>query len=515
MNGHDMIEKKGERIMPAKFLMVQGTSSSAGKSLLVTALCRIFARQGIRVAPFKAQNMSNNAAVCPDGAEIGRAQAVQAAAAGVEPRAEMNPILIKPEGDSRSQVVVMGRAWKTLSAGEYYQHKADLWDAITRALARLSAQYDLVIMEGAGSPAELNLKPGDLVNMAVALHTGSPVLLVGDVDRGGIFAQLLGTLWLLPAEEQALVKGLVVNKFRGDLALFQEGVSILEQKGKVPVLGVIPYIKDLYIPEEDAVALETIQSLDAQPEGVVDIAVIHLPRISNFDDFDPLSSEPGVRLRYVDAQLSLGKPDAIILPGTKSTVADLAWLQANGLAEAIRRHAGNGGAVVGICGGYQMLGRSILDPQHVEAQVEDTRGLELLEIETSFNGEKATHRIQACIGSGPGWLSGLAGSKLEGYEIHMGKTASASPWLEILQRSGREVQEVDGAVSADGRIWGCYVHGIFGNDAFRQAWLKSLGWAERSSPANLFAGALDYLADQVETAMDMQRLEHIIWGEGV
>jgi adenosylcobyric acid synthase len=234
--------------MSAKFLMVQGTSSSAGKSLLVTALCYIFARRGIRVAPFKAQNMSNNAAVCPDGAEIGRAQAVQAVAAGVEPAAEMNPILIKPEGDSRSQVVVMGRAWKTLSAGEYYQHKVDLWDAITQALARLGSQYELIIMEGAGSPAELNLKPGDLVNMAVALHTGSPVLLIGDVDRGGIFAQLLGTLWLLPPDEQALVKGLVVNKFRGDLTLFQDGVKILEERGKVPVLGVIPYIKDLHIP---------------------------------------------------------------------------------------------------------------------------------------------------------------------------------------------------------------------------------------------------------------------------
>lgn len=501
--------------MPAKFLMVQGTSSSAGKSLLVTALCRIFARRGIRVAPFKAQNMSNNAAVCPDGAEIGRAQAVQSVAAGVEPSAEMNPILIKPEGDARSQVVVMGHAWNTLSAGEYYQHKAYLWDAITQALARLSAQYELVIMEGAGSPAELNLKPGDLVNMAMALHTGSPVLLIGDVDRGGIFAQLLGTLWLLPPDEQALVKGLIVNKFRGDLALFQDGVNILEQKGKVPVLGVIPYIKNLHIPEEDAVVLETIQQPESQTESVVDIAVIHLPRISNFDDFDPLSSEPGVRLRYVDTQLSLGRPDTIILPGTKSTVADLAWLQASGLAKAIRRHARNGGAVVGICGGYQMLGRSILDSQHVEAQVEETQGLGLLEIETSFNGKKATHRIQARIGNGPGWMRELAGSKLEGYEIHMGKTASASPWLEILQRSGQQVQEADGAASANGRIWGCYVHGIFGNATFRQAWLKSLGWAEQSSSVNLFAGALDYLADQVETAMDMQRLEHIIWDEGV
>jgi adenosylcobyric acid synthase len=504
--------------MSAKFLMVQGTSSSAGKSLLVTALCHIFARRGIRVAPFKAQNMSNNAAVCPDGAEIGRAQAVQAAAAGVEPAVEMNPVLIKPEGDSRSQVVVMGRAWKTLSAGEYYQHKAELWDAIEQALARLSSQYKLVIMEGAGSPAELNLKLGDLVNMAVALHTASPVLLIGDVDRGGIFAQLLGTLWLLPPEEQALVKGLVVNKFRGDLALFQDGVKILEEKGNVPVLGVIPYIKDLHIPEEDAVALESLLQPAAQPESMVDIAVIHLPCISNFDDFDPLSSEPGVRLRYVDSPLPLGRPDAIILPGTKSTVADLAWLQANGLAEAIRQRARNGGAVVGICGGYQMLGCSIQDPEHIEAQVNETQGLGLLEIETLFRGEKSTNRIQACIGSGPSWMRELVGSELEGYEIHMGKTASASPWLEILRRSNRPVQGMDGAVSGDGRIWGCYVHGIFENSAFRHAWLKSLGWAaplaERPSSANLFAGALTYLADQVESTMDMQLLERIIWGGG-
>lgn len=501
--------------MSAKFLMVQGTSSSAGKSLLVTALCHIFARQGIRVAPFKAQNMSNNAAVCPDGAEIGRAQAVQAVAAGVEPAAEMNPILIKPEGDSRSQVVVMGRAWKTLSAGEYYQHKVDLWDAITQALARLGSQYELIIMEGAGSPAELNLKPGDLVNMAVALHTASPVLLIGDVDRGGIFAQLLGTLWLLPPDEQALVKGLVVNKFRGDLALFQDGVKILEERGNVPVLGVIPYIKDLHIPEEDAVALESLLQPAAQPESMLDIAVIHLPRISNFDDFDPLSSEPGVRLRYVDSPLSLGRPDAIILPGTKSTVADLAWLQANGLAEAIRQRARNGGAVVGICGGYQMLGRSIRDPEHIETQVNETQGLGLLEIDTLFRGEKSTNRIQACVRSGPSWMKELAGSELEGYEIHMGKTASASPWLEILRRSNRPVQGMDGAVSGDGRIWGCYVHGIFDNSAFRYAWLKSLGWAaplaERSFSADSFANALAYLADQVESTLDMQRLEQIIF----
>ncbi len=375
--------------MPAKVLMVQGTSSSVGKSLLSAALCRVFARKGVRVAPFKAQNMSNNAAVCADGAEIGRAQAVQAVAAGIEPTADMNPVLLKPEGNSRSQVVVLGRPWRTLQAGNYYRRKEELWPIVTAALDRLRSAYELVVIEGAGSPAELNLRSADIVNMALACHARAPVLLVGDIDRGGIFAQLLGTLWLLSPEERGLVRGLVVNKFRGDAALFADGVRILEERGGVPVLGVIPYLPALAVPEEDAVALDDTSCRSGEPSrterfpegesrecrsargtywqagrklGTIDIAVIRLPHIANFDDFDPLGAEAGVSLRYVQSLPELGRPHAVILPGTKSTIADLAWLRAQGFAEALRELAAHRTAIVGVCGGYQMLGESSAIP---------------------------------------------------------------------------------------------------------------------------------------------------------
>lgn len=384
--------------------MVQGTTSSSGKSLLVTALCRIFARRGMRIAPFKAQNMSNNAAVCPDGSEIGRAQAVQAMAAGIEPQAEMNPILLKPEADSRCQVVLNGRVWRTVFAREYYHYKPQLWPSVTAALDRLRADYDLVIIEGAGSPAELNLKAGDLVNMAVARYAQSPVLLVGDIDRGGIFAQLLGTLWLLPPEERALVRATVVNKFRGDISLFAEGVRILEERSGIPVLGIVPYLDRVRVPDEDAVAIEERKYLldlritqTTLPSGEVDIVVIRLPRISNFDDFDALVGEPGVHVRYVASPEALGSPHAIILPGSKSTLDDLKWLRTRGLADAIREFAARGGAVVGICGGYQMLGRVIRDPMHIESPEEEVTGLDLLPVETTFASDKATHRVAARI----------------------------------------------------------------------------------------------------------------------
>jgi adenosylcobyric acid synthase len=493
--------------MTAKTLMVQGTSSSAGKSLLVAALCRIFARQGVCVAPFKAQNMSNNAAVCPDGAEIGRAQAVQAMAAGIEPTADMNPILLKPEADARSQVIVMGRPWRTLAAGTYYQHKGELWPVVTGALDRLRAAYELVIVEGAGSPAELNLRQGDLVNMKVARYAGAPVLLVGDVDRGGIFAQLLGTLWLLEPEERDLVKGLVVNKFRGDPDLFTEGVRILEERGGVPVVGVVPYVHDLGIPEEDAVVIESQRPSAPAPE-MIDIAVIALPRIANFDDFDPLAAEPGVQVRYVSSVQALGRPQAVILPGSKSTMADLAWLGAQGLDQAIQALAAGGTAVVGICGGYQMMGRTIRDPDGAESAVEVTPGLGLLPLETVFEREKATHRILARLLGGPGWLAGLTGQMVRGYEIHMGRSQGDAPWLEIIERSGAKVSIRDGTTAGEGSIWGCYIHGMFANQAVRHAWLAGLGWQEdgRSHDASSrgYNAAFERLADEVEAALDME-----------
>lgn len=498
--------------MSAKVLMIQGTMSSAGKSLLVTALCRIYARRGLCVAPFKAQNMSNNAAVCPDGAEIGRAQYTQALACGITPTATMNPILLKPEADARSQVVVMGRPQATLPARTYYRHKQALWETVTDALDSLRQEHDLVIIEGAGSAAELNLKRGDLVNMAVARYVQAPVLLVGDIDRGGIFAQLLGTLWLLEAEERALVKGLLVNKFRGDSFLFEDGVRILEEKGGVPVLGVLPYTRH-DIPEEDAVVLERPEIAYAD-EGEIEIVVIRLPRISNFDDFDPLAGESGVRVRYVDEVAALGRPDAIILPGTKSTISDLQWLRHQGLAEAIQRLATSGVAVAGICGGYQMLGSTIHDPDHVEASVDSVPGLALLPVETLFQGEKATHQVEALIKGGVGWLGSLSGQTVSGYEIHMGQTGNGKTglWLEIQRRGNRPVAVPDGEISADGRVWGCYLHGLFANPHFRRAWLASLGWrgGAETAPADPLALAMDRLADTFEEAFAMKELDRII-----
>lgn len=497
----------------AAVVMVQGSSSSAGKSLLVTALCRLLSRQGLRVAPFKAQNMSNNAAVCADGAEIGRSQAVQAAAAGVMPRAEMNPVLLKPEGNSRSQVIAMGRPWKTLSAREYYRLKPQLWQLATSALDQLRETHDVVVIEGAGSPAEINLRAGDIVNMAVALYAQAPVLLVGDIDRGGIFAQLLGTIWLLEPAERDLVRGLVVNKFRGDPTLFTDGIRILEERGDVPVLGVLPFIPDLSIPEEDSAALDLPTAPEQSPDDQIEIAVIQLPRIANFDDFAPLAAEAGVRLRYVKSAATLGEPQAVILPGTKSTISDLQWLREQGLDQAIQRLAANHTPIVGICGGYQMLGHTIHDPKRVEAAIESTAGLGLLPIETYFEPIKATHQVNAHILGGPGWLESLAGTPIQGYEIHMGHSTSHKPWLTLTQRGDAAVHVADGMVDPTGRIWGCYLHGLFDNLSLRRAWLHTMGWRETAHARvpTALETAMDHLADHVETSLDMTQLEAIIW----
>ncbi len=513
--------------MPAKVLVILGTSSSVGKSLLVTGLCHLFARRGIKVAPYKAQNMSNNAAICPDGAEIGRAQATQALACGLEPSVDMNPVLIKPEADTRSQVIVNGRAWKRLSARDYYPQKKLLWQAATAALDHLREQYDLVIVEGAGSAAELNLKAGDIVNMAIARYANAPVLLAGDIDRGGIFAQLIGTVWLLDDDEKDLIKGLIVNKFRGDITLFEDGVKILEEKSEKPVLGVLPYLHNLFIPEEDAVALESNLLLsphrgempDRAEGSSAEIAIIHLPRIANFDDFDPLAAEDGIHVRYVDSAEQLGQPAAVIIPGTKSTLNDLAWLRSIGLDTAIQELAANGTPVVGICGGYQMLGSAIHDPDQVESSQDSAQGLRLLPTETTFAGTKATHQAKAQIGKGAGWFSELEGHQISGYEIHMGRTESKSAWLQINERNGEAVHVLDGASSDDGKIWGCYVHGLFANENFRKAWLKSLGWRERPDRSSetcqssdaLFAASLTRLANTLEENLDMEFLEKIIW----
>ncbi len=387
-----------------KVLMVQGTASHVGKSILVSALCRIFRQDGFRVAPFKAQNMSNNSYVTASGGEIGRAQAVQAEAAGVEAQVEMNPVLLKPEADRHSQVVVMGRPLLSASARDYYGLKTQLWEAVRGSLDTLREQYDIVVIEGAGSPAEINLKANEIVNMRVALYANAPVLLCGDIDRGGVFAAIVGTLELLDPEERAAIKGFVINKFRGEISLLDDGLVWLEQRTGIPVLGVVHHFRDIHIPEEDSVALDL--PVHAQGDPVLDIVVVQLPHIANFDDFDPLARENGVSLRFVSAPEEIGNPDLIILPGTKTTIPDLAWMEAQGLVKAIRQCQGAGAALIGICGGYQMLGTKIYDPEMVESQKTEIAGLGLLPTTTVFSARKATNRVSGTVARDVGLLAG-------------------------------------------------------------------------------------------------------------
>jgi adenosylcobyric acid synthase len=523
--------------MTAKALMIQGTASSAGKSLLVAALCRIFHQDGIRVAPFKAQNMALNSFVTRQGHEMGRAQVVQAQAAGLEPHVDMNPVLLKPEQDARSQVVVMGKPWATLAAGEYYQRKGELWSVVTAALDRLRERYDLVVIEGAGSPAEINLRESDIVNMAVARYAMSPVLLVGDIDRGGVFASLVGTMVLLEEDERRLIKGFVINKFRGDVALLHDGLTMLEERTGVSVLGVVPFIRDLQIAEEDSVALDRTsrtadrrqrtkdkgQRTEDKGQGTrdkgqgtgdeVDIAVIRLPRLSNFDDFDALALEEGVQVRFVDGLDRLGYPQAIILPGTKSTIADLLWLRRVGLARAICELAENGIPIVGICGGHQMLGRTISDPSGVESAEGQVKGLGLLPVDTIFETVKATYQARARIETDQGFFAEIEGQEIEGYEIHMGHSRGGESAFRLLARGDQPADAPDGAVGERGRVFGTYLHGLFDNPNLRRAWLRSLGWDAAFSGlsmAEVREREYDRLAQQVRESLDMERVYQIV-----
>ncbi|MHB1415352.1 MAG: cobyric acid synthase [Chloroflexota bacterium] len=501
-----------------KVIMVQGTASSAGKSILVTALCRIFRQDGYRVAPYKAQNMALNSFVTVDGGEVGRSQAVQAEAAGVDLIVDMNPILLKPEGDARCQVVVRGRPWATLDAGRYYDFKAELWPIALASLNRLRERYDIVVAEGAGSPAEVNLRDNDIVNMRVALAAAAPVLLVADIDRGGVFASLVGTLALLEPDERATVKGLVINKFRGDRALLEDGLTFLEGRTGVPVAGVIPYVRDLRIADEDSVALEG--GWRGRPRAPLDIAVLHLPRIANFDDFDPLHAEPAVSLRLVDKANELGRPDLVILPGTKATVADLAFLRQTGLADALVALAREGVPVMGICGGYQMLGRTLRDPLHVESAAVETPGLDLLPVETTFAADKSTCRVRGRVLGGPGLLSLAEGEEVDGYEIHMGQTTGAlRPALRLHERSGRPVDSLDGVVSADGLVCGTYLHGLFERQGFRRRLLEWLAQRKGVALAELAAGLdkdreYDRLAAVVRENLDMRLVYGLVGLDG-
>ena len=491
--------------------MVQGTASHVGKSVLVSALCRIFRQDGFKVAPFKAQNMSNNSYVTLDGREIGRAQAVQAQAAGVEPQVEMNPVLLKPEADHLSQVVLMGRPLLSARSRDYFALKSQLWESVHTSLDTLRDQYDIVVIEGAGSPAEINLKATEIVNMRVALYANAPVLLCGDIDRGGVFAAMVGTLELLEPEERETIKGLLINKFRGDVSLLTDGLTWLEERTGIPVLGVVHHYRDIHVPEEDSVALD-LQAPKASG-AVLDIAVIQVPHISNFDDFDPLARENGVSLRYVESAAQIGRPDLIILPGSKTTIPDLTWMDRQGLIDAVRERHRDGCALVGICGGYQMLGKMLYDPERVESSITEMPGLGLLPMTTVFTGAKETHRVRGQVAQDSGLLGGAKGLSVQGYEIHMGRTSGegmVAPFV-IDDRADAQVtgdNNLDGALAGDGWVMGTYIHGLFHNAGLRSAVLQAL--ARRKGvklPDSLGAveldGEYDKLADWVRGSLNM------------
>ena len=504
----------------ANYIMMMGTSSHVGKSILATAMCRILYRKGRKVVPFKAQNMALNSYVTRDGDEMGRAQVAQAEAAGMEPMVDMNPVLLKPTGNAASQVIIMGKPVGNMSAREYHRgYSLKAFDAVKEALGRLDKKYDTIVIEGAGSPAEINLKANDIVNMRVAKYLQAPVLLIADIDRGGALASLVGTLELLDEEERALVKGLVINKFRGDVTLLTPAIDFLEKKTGKPVLGVVPHIEQMGIDDEDSVSLEEKQA--APKEGDIRIAVIQTPKISNFTDFDALAHEKDVALYYVKSVEDLGEPDVIMLPGSKNTTEDMLYLRKSGLGEKILAHAKAGKAVIGICGGYQMLGEVIRDPQHTESQNDEVAGLGLLGMETVFASEKLTSQVVAQCQDLHFMGQSISADNLQGYEIHMGHTAftreaDKHPFT-VCQRRGKACASQEGTANAAGNVFGTYIHGVFDNDVFRRSVLNALrhskGLEALANTRNVMAekqNAYEHLADVVENALDMEKLYQIM-----
>src|SRR3990172_2311371 len=491
-------------------IMIQGTGSHVGKSILVCALCRILKQDGYRVAPFKAQNMALNSFVTKDGKEMGRAQVAQAEAAGIDPVVEMNPILLKPTGDCGSQVILMGKPIGNMTAKEYYQKKAGFVSIIKDAYDKLRSKFDIIVIEGAGSPAEINLKDGDIVNMGMAEMASAPVLLVTDIDRGGAFAWIVGTLELLTTSERDRVKGIVFNKFRGDKSILKPGLDMLENRINKPVLGVIPYMHNLGIDDEDSVSLEDIGSKYArfkdaaelslnpkilsniQPSAinhqpVIDIVIIKLPRISNFTDFNMFTHEKDVKVRFVDKPENIGKPDLLIIPGTKNTIGDLTFLKERGIFGEIIELSRQGTMTIGICGGYQMLGKQINDPHHVESSKDSIQGLGLLDTVTTFAREKQTYQVKARMLEHEHLFP--VDDELVGYEIHMGETTynghnSVRPFTMIIERAGEPVEILDGCISADGNVIGTYIHGIFDNDEFRSKLIDYLRLKKGLNPSN-------------------------------
>jgi adenosylcobyric acid synthase len=478
--------------MTTPALMIQATGSNAGKSTLVAGLARALVRRGLKVAPFKPQNMSNNAAVAVEGGEIGRAQAVQARAAGMIPSVHMNPVLLKPETDSGAQVIVQGQRWGTLKAKNFLDKKAALLPAVLDSFARLAREADIVLVEGAGSPAEINLRAGDIANMGFAAAADVPVVLAGDIDRGGVIASLAGTHLVLEPEERARIRGFVINKFRGDPRLFDQGLTAVTRLTGWPSLGVVPWLpKAAWLPAEDAVDLDRVHASTASRV----IAVPVLARIANFDDLDPLGMEPGVKLVFVRPGEAIpGNADVVILPGSKSTIGDLAFLRAQGWDIDISAHVRRGGHVLGLCGGYQMLGQTIADPDGIEGPAATVDGLGLLNIATVMSADKSTRLVQG--------IHSATGTPIEGYEIHLGRSEGRDCARPIVTIEGRP----DGAATADGRVQGTYVHGLFTGDAFRKAWLANLGIASTLAYESQVESALEALADHLEAHLDIEAI---------
>ncbi|MDB9304383.1 cobyric acid synthase CobQ [Nodularia spumigena] len=485
-----------------KAIMVVGTTSHAGKSLISTAICRILSRRGLRVAPFKGQNMALNAYVTANGGEIGYAQAVQAWAAGVAPGVEMNPILLKPQGDMTSQVIIKGRAVGRVKASDYYEQYFDIgWQAIQESLKHLSTEFDFLVCEGAGSPAEINLKHRDLTNMRIAKYLNAPTILVVDIDRGGAFAHVVGTLELLDPEERQLIKGIVINKFRGQRSILEPGIKWLEERIGIPVVGVIPYFQEVF-PAEDS--LDLLERKSYKTNTDLNITVIRLPRIANFTDFDPLESEPTVAVKFLGMKQDLGHPDAVIIPGSKTTITDLLLMQKTGMAEAIQNYAASGGTVLGICGGYQMLGQIIADPEGAEGQAGRFQGLNLLPIRTVITGQKIARQRQ--VSSNYPQM----GLPVNGFEIHQGRSrveeqGDKTAYLPLFDDPNL------GLVDSCQSIWGTYLHGLFDNGPWRRAWLNRLRQQRglKSLPTGVAnyreqrEQILDYLATEVETHLNL------------
>ena len=483
---------------PTKALAILGTGSDVGKSLIVAGICRLLSRKGVRVAPFKAQNMALNSFVTLEGGEIGRAQALQAQACGIEPTVDMNPILLKPESDSRSQVIVRGKVYEALDAIAYFERKKILFDMVRECYARLAGEYEYIVIEGAGSAAEMNLRDRDIVNWPVVELADASVVLVADIDRGGVFAQIIGTLDLLAPHERRRVRGIIVNKFRGDHRLFEDGTRLLESRTGIPVLGVVPFLRGLRLDQEDSLDLDRARSIQFKPD-LTNVAVVLLPRMSNFTDFNVLAAEKDVALRFAASPEDLRGADVVILPGSKNTLEDLDYLVTAGFPAAVDSHVQRGGELIGICAGYQMLGQSISDPKSLE-RGGTSKGLGFLDVQTELDAPKICRQVHA-----RSLLHGVEPYALtRGYEIHMGRTSrgAVNPCfrIEASELSAGTAMGDEGAASENGRVWGTSIHGLFDQAAFRRGWLNRARGQKGLPPISSLESEL--VTTQLRTELD-------------